>query len=206
MLDARWTKAMQALLTAPLVTGNTTPITRIRIEKKRPNLCFLRVTNATTAAHVCMNIEENKVQTKMWYHIARNELSVLYCSPITVAKLSNSSLSLPSENITLDWNNVFRLFYHFFLLLSSIMLYWLIINLLHNQIPEWWICCDRRLVSGGSSTKQRRHQQMQKRLSFVLFLVIIFGSFLCRWKEKIRSIVIIMFNTFRWRQMWFIAW
>lgn len=145
---------MQALLTAPLVTGNTTPITRISMEKKRPNLCFLSVTNATTAAHVCINIEENKVHTKMWYHIARNELSVLYCSPITVAKLSNSSLSLPSENITLDWNNVFCSLFFVFIYHFSLIIFYFLTDRLHNQIPEWGICCecDWSLVSGGSST------------------------------------------------------
>lgn len=182
MLDARWTKAIQALLTAPLVTGNTTPITRIRMEKKRPNLCFLRVTNAIAAAHVWMKIEENKVHTNMWYHMARNELNVLYCSPITVAKLSSSSLSLPSENITSLSGLEQRLsfLYHFLINLFFLLIFF------YNQIFELWVCC-WRLGSGGSSTKQKRHQQMLKRLSFVLFLVIIFGNFLCRCKEKDKS-------------------
>lgn len=50
--EALCTKAMVALLTVPPVTGETTPITRIKIEKNRPNLCLRNVMNAITAAPV----------------------------------------------------------------------------------------------------------------------------------------------------------
>lgn len=76
-LDALWTKAIAALLTIPLVAGDTTPNTRINIEKNRPNLCLRSVTKAIKAAHVCTNIDEYKLQMNMWYHISANVLSMI---------------------------------------------------------------------------------------------------------------------------------
>lgn len=51
-LEARCTKAMTALLMMPLEAGERNPMTRMRIEKNRPNLCFRSVKKATTAAQV----------------------------------------------------------------------------------------------------------------------------------------------------------
>lgn len=64
-LEARCTNAITALLTMPLMAGDKNPITRISIEKKRPNLCLRRVTKATKAAHVCMKMEEKSAQRNM---------------------------------------------------------------------------------------------------------------------------------------------
>lgn len=93
-LDARCTNAIAALLTTPLVAGDTKPISNIRIEKKRPNLCLRSVTNAINAAHVCTNTEEKKAHRNIWYHISRNVFK-RFCDrkPITSAIVSNSSES-----------------------------------------------------------------------------------------------------------------
>ncbi|TMW39923.1 hypothetical protein DOY81_014997 [Sarcophaga bullata] len=64
-LEARCTNAMTALLIIPLKAGDKKPITSINMEKKRPNLCLRSVTNATSAAQVWMNIDENKAHRKM---------------------------------------------------------------------------------------------------------------------------------------------
>lgn len=64
-LEARCTNAMTALLIIPLKAGDRKPITNIKMEKKRPNLCFRSVTNATNAAQVWMNIDENKAHKNM---------------------------------------------------------------------------------------------------------------------------------------------
>lgn len=64
-LEARCTNAMTALLIIPLNAGDRKPMIKINIEKKRPNLCLRSVTNATRAAHVCINIDENNAQRKM---------------------------------------------------------------------------------------------------------------------------------------------
>lgn len=64
-LEARCTKAITALLIMPLRAGERKPITKIAIEKKRPNLCLRSVTNATRAAQVCINMDENKAHKKM---------------------------------------------------------------------------------------------------------------------------------------------
>lgn len=63
-LEARCTNAMAELVTTPLVVGASTPITRISIEKKRPNLCLRSVTKANIAAQVCTNIDENMAHMK----------------------------------------------------------------------------------------------------------------------------------------------
>lgn len=62
--DALCTNAIVALLTVPPVTGETTPITKMKIEKNRPNLCLRSVANATTAAPVCTMIDENNAHRK----------------------------------------------------------------------------------------------------------------------------------------------
>lgn len=100
-LEARCTKAITALLMMPLSAGERNPITKIAIEKKRPNLCFRSVTNATRAAQVCIKIDENKAHKKIWYHISL-KLSRRLCDrrPITSAMVSNSSES----DITNDAN------------------------------------------------------------------------------------------------------
>lgn len=93
--EALCTKAMVALLTVPPVTGETTPITRIKIEKNRPNLCLRSVTNAITAAPVWITIDENRAHRKTWYHISTNFVNVLVPTPrrpITLAIVSNSEI------------------------------------------------------------------------------------------------------------------
>lgn len=79
--EALCTKAMVALLMLPPVTGETTPITRMKMEKNRPNLCLRSVTNATTAAPVWTMIDENSAHRKTWYHISTNLVSVLVPTP-----------------------------------------------------------------------------------------------------------------------------
>lgn len=98
-LEARCTKAITALLMIPLEAGDRNPMTKIRIEKNRPNLCFLSVTKATNAAHVWMKMEEKRAHRKTWYHISRNVLRrACVRSPMTSAMVSSSSVS--SENMT----------------------------------------------------------------------------------------------------------
>lgn len=93
-LDARWTKAIAALLIIPLVIGDTTPITIIKIEKKRPNLCLRNVTNATSAAVVCTKTDENKLHRKIWYHISPNVFSAWWLRRFTTsANVSNFGVS-----------------------------------------------------------------------------------------------------------------
>lgn len=76
-LDALWTNAIAALLTIPLVAGDTTPNNKINIEKNRPNLCLRSVTNAMNAAHVWTKTEEYKLQINMWYHISANVFKMI---------------------------------------------------------------------------------------------------------------------------------
>lgn len=86
---------MVALLTVPPATGDTTPITRMKIEKNRPNLCLRSVTNAITAAPVWITIDENNAHRKTWYHISTNLVNVLVPTPrrpITLAIVSNSDI------------------------------------------------------------------------------------------------------------------
>lgn len=59
-----YTKAITALLTIPEVIGGKTPISKINMGKNFPNLCFLRVKNAISAAIVCTKIDENKAHKK----------------------------------------------------------------------------------------------------------------------------------------------
>lgn len=106
-LDARCTNAMAAELTTPLVAGDTTPMTKIRMEKNRPNLCFRNVTNAIRAAHVWMNIDENNAHRKMWYHISGNIRNDPSRKPITSAKVS-SSVTCSVPNIFPKWTMRFR--------------------------------------------------------------------------------------------------
>lgn len=49
-LEALYTKATAALLTTPDVNGDKTPITRMKMGKNFPNLCFLSVAKAMAAA------------------------------------------------------------------------------------------------------------------------------------------------------------
>lgn len=100
-LDARWTNAMAALLTTPLVAGERTPITTIKIEKNLPNLCFRNVTKATNAAQVCINIDENSAHKNIWYHISGKVFRGCPSrSPITSARVS-SSIACSLADITI---------------------------------------------------------------------------------------------------------
>lgn len=96
--DAWCTKAITALLISPLVAGDANPITRIRIEKKRPNLCLRRVTNATKAAHVCINIDENNAHRNIWYHISLNVIRGLWERNPKTLEMGSSSSELPALN------------------------------------------------------------------------------------------------------------
>lgn len=49
-LDARYTNAIAALLTIPVMAGVTTPISNIANGKNLPNLCFLNVRKAINPA------------------------------------------------------------------------------------------------------------------------------------------------------------
>uniref|UniRef100_A0A182J9T0 Uncharacterized protein n=1 Tax=Anopheles atroparvus TaxID=41427 RepID=A0A182J9T0_ANOAO len=83
---------MTVLLTTPPVAGDRTPITKMKIEKKRPNLCLRSVTNAITAAHVCRKMDEKSAHRKMWYHMSTKVFSVDVPTPrrpITFAIVSN---------------------------------------------------------------------------------------------------------------------
>lgn len=71
-LAARYMNATAALLATPEVTGPTTPITINRTGKNFPYLCFLRVPNATNAAHVCTSTDEHRDHRNTGYHISPN--------------------------------------------------------------------------------------------------------------------------------------
>lgn len=69
---ARYINATAALVATPEVTGLTTPITINKTGKNFPYLCFLKVPNATSAAHVCTNTDENNDHKNTGYHISPN--------------------------------------------------------------------------------------------------------------------------------------
>ena len=101
--EARCTNAITALLKMPLMAGDKKPITKISMEKKRPNLCLRNVTKATTAAQVCMNMLENKAHRKMWYHISRKAVKRFGLrSPMTLLMVSSSVASLEENMTTID--------------------------------------------------------------------------------------------------------
>lgn len=100
-LDARCTNAIAAELIMPLVAGDTTPMTKMRMEKNRPNLCFRNVTKAIKAAQVWMNIDENNAHKKMWYHISGNMRNDPRRRPITSPNVSNSvTCSVPNISLS----------------------------------------------------------------------------------------------------------